>query len=105
MKMEELKLYLGNPELTAKAIQQILGVPQEDCTSKELAKIAEKLNQVCKQEDNGSIILAIAQEVAKDSMNSMKHFHPDLLVQIFLMYGFVLGYLYRSKEKYESIPF
>lgn len=105
MKLEELEQFTTIPGSVAHIIiQRIFDLPMDDCTEEEMERIADKLNNVCCFEDNGSIIIALAQSAASHSLGRIKNFRPEMLIQVLLMYGFTLGYLQRGKEKYKDIP-
>lgn len=106
MKLEELEQFANIPgNISPIVIQKIFDLPMDDCTDKEMTKIANKLNEICSIEDNGSIIIALAQSATLNSLSRIRRFSPEMIIQVLLMYGFTLGYLQRGKEKYQTIPF
>jgi hypothetical protein len=106
MKLEELAGLIGDvSRIVSIAMHRILNIPLEDCTPQEMARIADKLNEICKQEDNGDILLTIAQDTVIHTLWRMRKPNPLMIIQVLLMYGFALGYLYRSHEIRKNLPF
>lgn len=106
MKLEELEQFANQPgDIGHIVIQRIFDLPLDDCTDEEMTRIANKLNKICSIEDNGSIIIALAQSATLNSLSRIRRFRPEMIIQVLLMYGFTLGYMQRGKEKYQDIPF
>jgi hypothetical protein len=109
MKMEEISITDTPEERFRNIMRALLDIPLDDFI--EFDRALDKMNALAATEDNGKIMLSLAQESV--SLSIEKHRKPGmnmadiftLTQQFYLQFGFTLGYFYRSSEQRKRVPF
>jgi hypothetical protein len=104
MKIKEVNAIEGDSKNRGfQILRVILDIPLDDCAESNFVAIADKMNELCSIEDNGEIILRSAQDTVQASVaasNPRSHSQlTALIMQMFITYGFVIGYYYRQTEE------